>query len=211
MALTTSAPEETSVAHLQAGRRIEYLTIAWTSAEAVTGIITGLLAGSVALLGFGIDSVIEAASGGVLLWRLNDLSGTENRERTAHRLVGVGFFILAAYISFDALHDLIARQAPHASYIGIAYAGACIVVMPLLARAKRRIAISLQSNALHADSHQSDICTYLSVILLVGLALNAMLGWWWADPVAALCMVPILIREGFSGLRNESCSHHHLT
>ena len=115
MALTNSAPEETRIVHMQAGRRIEYLTIAWTSVEAVIGIIAGLLAGSVALLGFGIDSVIEVASSGVLLWRLNDLSGTERRENIAHRLVGIGFFILAAYISFDALHDLIAHQSPRDS------------------------------------------------------------------------------------------------
>ncbi len=207
--MTNSAPEETRVVHIQAGRRIEYLTIVWTSVEAIIGIIAGLIAGSVALIGFGIDSVIEVASSSVLLWRLSDRSGAERREEIAHRLVGISFFILAAYISFDALHDLIAHRPPHSSYFGIAYAGACIIVMPLLARAKRRIAFQLNSNALHADSHQSDICTHLSVILIIGLALNALLGWWWADPLAALIMIQIIIREGFSGLRNESCSHHH--
>lgn len=207
--MTNSAPEETLAVQIQAGLRIEYFTIAWTSVEAIIGIITGLLAGSVALIGFGIDSVIEVASSGVLLWRLSDRSGTERREKIAHRLVGISFFILAVYISFNALYDLISHRPPHSSYFGIAYAGACIIVMPLLARAKRRIAIFLDSKALHADSHQSDICTYLSVILIIGLALNALLGWWWADPLAALCMVPIVIREGLSGIRNESCSHHH--
>jgi divalent metal cation (Fe/Co/Zn/Cd) transporter len=168
-----------------------------------------VIAGSVALIGFGVDSGIEVASSIVLLWRLSDRPHAEERENVAHRLVGVGFLALAAYISFDALHDLITHELPRVSYFGIVYAAACIVVMPLLARAKRRVAADLDSDALHADLHQSDICAYLSGILLVGLGLNAFFGWWWADPVAALCMLPIIIKEGFAGLRGESCSHHH--
>jgi divalent metal cation (Fe/Co/Zn/Cd) transporter len=209
MRTTTSTLDFQSAAHTQAGRKVEYLSIAWTSLEAVIGIAAGVLAGSVALIGFGIDSMIEVASSGVLLWRLSDHTHAEDREELAHRLVGVGFLALAAYITFDALHDLIAHEPPRVSYFGIAYAGACIIVMPLLARAKRRAATKLDSDALHADSHQSDICAYLSVLLLVGLGLNALFGWWWADPVAALCMLPIIIKEGFSGLRGESCSYHH--
>jgi divalent metal cation (Fe/Co/Zn/Cd) transporter len=209
MRTTTLAPEEARAAHTQAGRKIEYLSIAWTTLEAVAGIITGVLAGSVALIGFGVDSAIEVASSVVLLWRLADHPHAEQREKVAHRLVGVGFLALAAYISFDALHDLITHEQPRVSYFGIVYAAACIVVMPLLARAKRRIAARLDSDALHADSHQSDICAYLSGILLVGLGLNALFGWWWADPVAALCMLPIIIKEGVAGLRGESCSYHH--
>ena len=195
--------------HIRAGRKIEYLSIAWTSLEGVVGIIAGLLAGSVALIGFGIDSIIEVASSTVLLWRFSDDLHADEREQLAHRLVGICFLALAAYISFDAIHDLITHEPPQVSYFGIVYAGACIIVMPLLARAKRRAAARLNSDALHADSHQSDICAYLSAILLVGLALNALFGWWWADPVAALCMLPIIVKEGISGLRAESCSHHH--
>ena len=209
MRTTTLAPEEARAAHTQAGRKIEYLSIAWTTLEAVAGIIAGVLAGSVALIGFGVDSAIEVASSIVLLWRLSNHPHAEERENVAHRLVGVGFLALAAYISFDALHDLITHELSRVSYFGIVYAAACIVVMPLLARAKRRVAAQLDSDALHADSHQSDICAYLSVILLVGLGLNALFGWWWADPVAALCMLPIIIKEGFAGLRGESCSYHH--
>jgi divalent metal cation (Fe/Co/Zn/Cd) transporter len=209
MRTTTQAPEEARAAHTQAGRKIEYLSIAWTTLEAVAGIIAGVLAGSVALIGFGVDSAIEVASSIVLLWRLADHPHAEQREKVAHRLVGVGFLALAAYISFDALHDLITHEPPRVSYFGIIYAAACIVVMPLLARAKRRVAAQLGSDALHADSHQSDICAYLSVILLVGLGLNALFGWWWADPVAALFMLPIIIKEGVAGLRGESCSYHH--
>jgi divalent metal cation (Fe/Co/Zn/Cd) transporter len=112
-------------------------------------------------------------------------------------------------VSFASLEDLLTYSPPQVSYLGIIYAAACVVVMPWLARAKRRVAASLQSHALHADSHQSDICAYLAVILLGGLGLNALFGWWWADPVAALCMVPIILREAISGLRGQPCAHEH--
>jgi divalent metal cation (Fe/Co/Zn/Cd) transporter len=209
MAASTLSSEDARSAHIRAGRTIEYLSIAWTSLEAAVGVTAGLLAGSIALTGFGIDSVIELASSTVLVWRLSSHPRAEEREKFAHRLVGMGFLMLAAYISVTALYDLIFRDTPGPSYVGVAYAAACIIVMPLLARAKRRIATQIGSDALHADSHQSDICAYLSVILIIGLALNAILGWWWADPVAALCMVPIIIKEGIAGLRNEACSHDH--
>ncbi|OLD58169.1 MAG: hypothetical protein AUI33_17965 [Ignavibacteria bacterium 13_1_40CM_2_61_4] len=209
MAIAISTAAGARAAHTRAGRKIEYLAIVWTSLEAVIGIFIGLLAGSVALIGFGIDSVIEIASSSVLLWRLSDRPRAEDREMMAHRLVGAGFLALAAYISFDAIRDLISQIPVGVSYFGIVYAAACLLVMPLLARAKRRVAAHLSSDALHADSHQSDICAYLSAILLVGLALNALFGWWWADPVAALCMVPIVLREGVRGLRGETCNRYH--
>jgi len=191
----------------RAGRRVEYVSIAWTSLEAIIGVSAGIVAGSVALIGFGADSIIEVASSCVLLWWLAE--GSSNRDRAAHRLVGACFFALAGYIALDASVDLLNRAAPRVSYFGIVYAAACVVVMPVLARAKRRVAARLNSRALHADSHQSDICAYLSIILLLGLALNALLGWWWADPIAALCMLPIIIREGAVGLRGQACSHAH--
>jgi divalent metal cation (Fe/Co/Zn/Cd) transporter len=191
----------------RAGRRVEYVSIAWTSLEAIIGVSAGIVAGSVALIGFGADSIIEVASSCVLLWWLAE--GSSNRDRAAHRLVGACFFALAGCIAFDASVDLLNRAAPRVSYFGIVYAAACVVVMPVLARAKRRVAARLNSRALHADSHQSDICAYLSIILLLGLALNALLGWWWADPIAALCMLPIIIREGAAGFRGQACSHAH--
>ncbi len=193
----------------KSGRKIEYLSVAWTSLEALIGIIAGLIAGSVSLLGFGVDSIIEVVSSMLLIWRLADHPDAEKREATAHRLVGVGFLALGGCIFLEALRQLATHSPPRVSYFGMAYALASIVVMPLLARAKRRVAAQLGSHALHADSHQSDICAYLAVILLVGLSLNALLGWWWADPVAALCMVPIILKEGVSGMRGEPCSHHH--
>ena len=195
--------------HRRAGLRIEFLSIGWTGLESIVGIITGILAGSVALISFGFDSVIEVASSLVLVWRLSDASAAENREQFAHRLVGVCFLALALYVSFEALKDLLTRSSPRVTYLGIIYAAACVIVMPLLARAKRRAATNLQSYALHADSHQSDICAYLAVILLGGLGLNALFGWWWADPLAALCMVPIILREGIGSLRCEPCTHVH--
>jgi divalent metal cation (Fe/Co/Zn/Cd) transporter len=184
------------------GRNLEYLTIGWNSLEAVAAIGAGVLAGSIALVGFGFDSVIESLSGGVLLWRL--FAG-KHREKLALRLVGISFLILAAYVGFDAIKSLILREPPEASYIGIGIAALSLVVMPILARAKRKIAVSLSSRALLADSRQTDICAYLSAILLGGLLFNAIFGWWWADPVAALIMIPIIVKEGIEGLRGETC------
>jgi divalent metal cation (Fe/Co/Zn/Cd) transporter len=200
---------ETLAVHRRAGRKIEFLSIGWTALESIVGIIAGAIAGSVALISFGIDSVIEVASSLVLVWRLSDASVAEDREAFAHRLVGACFLALAIYVSFEALKDLLTHSSSRVTYLGIIYAVACVIVMPLLARAKRRVAANLQSDALHADSHQSDICAYLAVILLGGLGLNALFGWWWADPLAALCMVPIILREAISGLRGQACTHEH--
>lgn len=190
---------------LRRGRRLEYLTIGWNSLEAIVSIVAGLLAGSIALVGFGIDSVIETSSGAVLLWRLQDGDHGDGRERIALRLVGVSFLALAAYVGFEAIKSLVRREPPSATYLGIGVAALSLIVMPLLARAKRRVAAELNSRALKADSRQTDICAYLSAILLVGLGLNALFGWWWADPVAALTMLPLIIKEGIGGLRGEVC------
>jgi divalent metal cation (Fe/Co/Zn/Cd) transporter len=189
------------------GKRLEYLTVVWNSLEGLIAVAAGLLAGSVALVGFGIDSAIEVSSGAALLWRLH-LDSPERRERAeqvALKLVGVSFLALAAYVTYDAVSSLVRREAPEASYTGIALAALSLVVMPLLARAKRRVAAGLRSRALQADSRQTTICAYLSAILLGGLILNALLGWWWADPVAALVMIPIIAKEGVAALRGETC------
>lgn len=199
--------ETTRAASVRRGRALEYLTIGWNSLEGLIAIASGLFAGSIALVGFGVDSVIEVSSGAALLWRLH-LDSPERRERAeqvALKLVGVSFLLLAAYVAFDAVKSLVYREVPEASYIGIALAALSLAVMPLLARAKRRVAAEIGSRALQADSRQTDICTYLSAILLGGLILNALLGWWWADPVAALIMVPIIVKEGVEALRGETC------
>jgi len=184
------------------GRRLEYFTIGWNSLEAIVSIGAGVIAGSIALLGFGVDSVIETLSGAVLLWRL--VSG-EHREQIALRLVGVSFLLLAGYVAFDAVKSLLLRETPDARHVGIGLATLSLIVMPLLARAKRRVAVSLKSRALEADSRQTDICAYLSAILLAGLGMNALFGWWWADPVAGLVMIPIIAKEGIEALRGETC------
>ena len=202
VAIGRSAPRAASV---RRGRRLEYLTIAWNSLEAVAAIGAGLMAGSIALVGFGVDSVIETSSGAVLLWRLRDGGRGEARERIALRLVGVSFLLLAAYVAYDAIKSLVTREPPEASYIGIGVAALSLVVMPLLARAKRRVAAEINSRAMQADSRQTDLCAYLSAILLAGLALNALFGFWWADPVAGLVMTPIITKEGVHALRGETC------
>lgn len=189
-------------ADVRRGRNLEYLTIGWNSLEAIVAIGAGILVGSIALLGFGFDSIIESLSGAILLWRL--FAG-EHREQLALKLVGVSFLVLAAYVTFDAGKSLILREPPDASYVGIGLAVLSLIVMPILARAKRCVAAKLNSRALKADSRQTDICAYLSAILLAGLSLNALFGWWWADPVAGLVMIPIIAKEGFEALRGETC------
>jgi divalent metal cation (Fe/Co/Zn/Cd) transporter len=193
------------------GLRLEYLTIGWNTLEALVAVIAGFLAGSIALVGFGLDSVIETFSGATLLWRLHvdhDEERRERAERLALRLVGVSFLALALYVAIDALKSVITHDRPDESFPGILLAIVSLIVMPLLARAKRRVASGIDSDALHADSRQTDICAYLSAILLGGLLLNALLGWWWADPLSALIMVPIIAREGVSALRGKTCACH---
>ena len=190
------------------GKRLEYFTLAWNSFEAVVALISGVLAGSIALVGFGLDSVIEMASAGILLWRFRadgDPERRERAERTAHRLVGVCFLLLAAYVAVESVRALWIKAQPERSLPGILIAIAAVVVMPVLGRAKRRVSAQLGSRALHADSRQADFCAYLSAILLAGLLLHALLGWWWADPAAALVMVPIIAHEGVRGLRGQAC------
>jgi len=174
--------------------------------EGVISVSSGLVAGSIALVGFGVDSFIESLSGAVLLWRLylDDLERRERAEAVALRIVGVSFLSLAAYVGFDAIKSFIYREPPEASYVGIALAALALAVMPLLARAKRKVAAKITSRALEADSRQTDLCAYLSAILLGGLLLNAAFGWWWADPIAALVMTPIIAKEGVEALRGET-------
>lgn len=190
------------------GRRLEYFTIAWNCLEGVVAIVAGLAAGSISLVGFGIDSFIEVTSGATLLWRMSvdaDVDRRERNERLALRTVGVCFIALAAYIAYESIGDLTRRQAPEHSIPGIVLACVSLLVMPLLARAKRKVGTALRSAAMHADAKQTDFCVYLSTILLVGLLMNAAFGFWWADPVAALVMVPIIAKEGLEGIRGEVC------
>ena len=198
--------ERASIA--ERGKRLEYFTLAWNTLEGAIAIVAGLIAGSVSLVGFGIDSAIEVTSGATLLWRMNVDADPKHRERIealALRIVGVCFLALAAYVGSEALLDLLHRQHPERSLVGIVLAIASLLVMPLLARAKRHVGSQLGSGAMVADAQQTQFCAYLSAILLGGLVLNALFGLWWADPAAALVMVPIIAREGVESLRGEKC------
>jgi divalent metal cation (Fe/Co/Zn/Cd) transporter len=190
------------------GRKLEYFTVAYNSTEGLISIIAGVVAGSVSLVGFGLDSMIEVTSGVALLWRLHhDLneSHREAVERMTLRIVAWCFIALAVYIAFDSGLSVIQHEKPERSILGIVVALVSVVVMPLLARAKRRVAKGIGSAAMKADSRQADFCTYLSAILLGGLVLNAFLGWWWADPVAGLVMVPIIAKEGVDSIGGKGC------
>jgi divalent metal cation (Fe/Co/Zn/Cd) transporter len=189
-------------------RVVACFTIGYNTLEGVTSIVAGLIARSVSLVGFGLDSLIEVTSGAALLWRLHhdlDLSRREQVERAALRTVGACFIALALYILYESGSMLIRHVPPKRSIFGIVIAAISVIVMPLLARAKRRVARQIGSGAMHADSKQADFCSYLSATLLGGLLLNAMLGWWWMDPAAGLVMVPIIGKEGIDGLRAETC------
>ncbi len=193
--------------------RLEYLTVAWNVLEGLIGVAAAIAAGSVALLGFGIDSFVETASGGVLIWRLVSERGTrdpeaiESLERSARRLVGASLFLLAAYIAVDAGWTLWRRERPHPTIVGIVLTAVSLGVMVWLARAKRRAAAALGSRALEADSFQTTACWWLSLVALGGIGLNAACGWWWADPVAALGMTVFIVREGLEAWRAEDpCS-----
>jgi len=204
----TAVMDRTAV--VRRGRRLEYFTIAWNAVEGLVAVIAGAFAGSVSLVGFGIDSSIEVTSGAVLLWRMSVDADVQRRQRNEIRalnIVGACFLALAAYITYESAMDLWSKKTPEQSIPGIILACVSLVVMPLLSRAKRNVGRALSSAAMHADAKQTEFCTYLSGILLAGLLLNALLGFWWADPVAGLVMVPIIAKEGIEGLRGKACDH----
>jgi len=207
MSMQTDVAER-RLAIVDHGRRLQYLTIAWNSAECLISIGAGLIAGSVALVGFGLDSAIEVASSLAAVWRLardQDEAERERAERRALRIIGACFMALALYVAIDAIKALVSRETPAVSTVGIIVAALSLVVMPILVRLKRRVAAQLDSGALEAETRQTAVCAYLSAILLVGLALNAWLGWWWADPLAGLAMVPLIAKEGVEALRGKTC------
>ncbi len=197
-------------AHVQRGLRLEYITLSYNVIEAVVSITAGLIAGSIALVGFGVDAVIESISGAVMLWRLkmDDHHRREEFEQRALRLIGYSFLLLAAYVGYEAAEKLWNREAPERSIPGIVLACCSLAIMPILARKKRAVSCQIGSGAMAADAKQTLLCSYLSAILLGGLLLNATLGWWWADPVAGLIMTPIIAREGWLALKGEGCSCH---
>lgn len=202
-----TVPAPVRAAAVRHGQRLTWATIAYNSLEAVLSIGAGIIAGSVALVGFGLDSVLELTSSIAGLWRLRADSTPAHRaraERLALRTIGLCFLLLAGYVFIDAVRTLLWRRTPDESPIGIAIAVGSLAIMPMLARAKRRVAAQLASRALTAEARQTQLCTYLSAVLLAGLALNALLGWWWADPVAGLAMVPLIAWEGIEAVRGRT-------
>jgi divalent metal cation (Fe/Co/Zn/Cd) transporter len=196
------------VAVVRAGRWLQYATMTWNAAECVVALAAGFVAGSIALVGFGFDSAIEVTSGLAALWRLwrdPDEARREASERRALQIIGVCFLLLAAYVLHDAIAALVGGNAPEHSTVGIVLAGLSLIVMPLLVHYKRQVANRLRSGALEAEARQTQVCAYLSAILLAGLGLNAWLGYWWADPLAGVAMVPIIAWEGLEAVRGRTC------
>lgn len=198
---------------LKRATRLEWLTVGWNLIEGVIAVSAAVASGSVALLGFGLDSGVESASGLVLLWRLGaerrggalSAERIEQLDRRAHRLVALTLFLLAAYIALDSTAALWRGERSETSSVGIVLVTVSILVMRWLAHAKADAARKLGSRALEADSFQTLACWWLSIVALAGLGLNAALGWWWADPVAALGIVALIIREGIEAWRGEGC------
>jgi divalent metal cation (Fe/Co/Zn/Cd) transporter len=188
---------------------LSYFTVAYNLAEGLLSLLAGALAGSIALVGFGLDSAVESASGALMIWRFRraDLpeEESERREARATRLVGYTFFLLAAYVLYECAEKLLRHEAPAASLVGIGIAFLSLILMPILSGAKRRTGESLGSRALVADSRETLACAWLSAALLVGLGLNYLWGLWWADPVAGLVVVGFLVKEGRCALRGEEC------
>lgn len=178
----------------------------WHVVEFAVAIGAGIAAGSVALIGFGIDSVIEALAGGVIVWLFSGGRGASHEaERRAQQLIAAGYALLVAYIAVEAVRDLLGSHHPEVSWVGIGLAAFTAPTMPLLARAKRGVGRRLNSSAALFEASQNMICAYLSIALLVGLLANALVGWWWADPVAALVIAAVAAKEGTEAWRGDSC------
>jgi divalent metal cation (Fe/Co/Zn/Cd) transporter len=187
-------------------RQLAWLGLGWHLVEAAVAIAAGVMAGSVALIGFGADSLVEAAAGTVVLWLMAGMRSSSRRaERRAQQLVAASFVVLAAYVGAEATRNLVAGHHPDASWLGIVLSAVTLATMPPLAAAKRRVGVRLGSSAATSESRQTMLCAYLSAALLLGLATNATLGWWWADPLAALVIAAVAVREGRDAWRGRAC------
>jgi divalent metal cation (Fe/Co/Zn/Cd) transporter len=188
-------------------RLLAWLGLGWHAIEAAVAIGAGVAAGSIALVGFGADSLIESVAGFVLLWRLaGRRSESEAAERRAQKLIALSFYVLAAYVAVEAVRNLATGEHPDTSYVGIALAVAALVTMPPLAIAKARVGDRLGSSATKSEGRQNMLCAYLSIALLVGLSANALFGAWWADPLTALLIAGVAVREGREAWRGDACS-----
>jgi len=197
-------PPSRRTALVRRARLLAAASVAYNVAEAVVAISSGRVADSTALVGFGLDSTVEVMSGLVILWQFGH-AVPEEREHLARRLIAVSFFALAAYVTVESVRAVVARDQPDTSVVGITLAALSLAVMPLLSRWQRHTGRELGSGAVVADGAQTLLCTYLSAVLLVGLLANALLGWWWLDPVAALVIAAVAVREGRSNWRGDAC------
>jgi divalent metal cation (Fe/Co/Zn/Cd) transporter len=188
-------------------RFLARLGLAWHAVEAAVAIAAGVTASSIALIGFGADSLVESLAGVVLLWRLGERRAqSEDAERKAQRLIGLTFWLIAAYVGIEASRSLFGGDEPSVSYVGIALAAVTLATMPPLAAAKARVAQQLGSAATRSEGRQNLLCAYLSAALLIGLGANAAFGWWWADPATALLIAGVAINEGREAWRGEGCT-----
>jgi len=203
----TSVADLDRTARIRLGRRAKVLaglSVTYNVVEAIVAISAGLAASSIALIGFGLDSVVEVSSGLIILWQFSHKL-PESREHQALRMLAFSFFALAVYVGFESARALVFGNAPDPSTVGIGLAAASLVVMPFISLAQRRTGRALGSNAIYADGTQTLLCTYLSAVLLVGLVLNATLGWSWADPIAGLVIAGVAVREGVDAWNGEGC------
>jgi divalent metal cation (Fe/Co/Zn/Cd) transporter len=191
-------------------RRARFLArmgLAWHAIEAAVALAAGVAASSIALIGFGADSVVESIAGVVLLWRLGERRArSEEAEQRAQRLIGLTFWLIAAYVGAEAIRSLIDGDEPSVSYVGMALAAVTLATMPALAAAKARVAHQLGSAATRSEGRQNLLCAYLSAGLLIGLGANAAFGWWWADPATALLIAGVAVNEGREAWRGEGCA-----
>jgi divalent metal cation (Fe/Co/Zn/Cd) transporter len=188
-------------------RLLAWSGIAWHVVEFLIALLAGLAAGSIALIGFGADSLIEAIAGFVVIWLFTGRRiGSSHAERRAQQMIAVSFYVLAAYVSVESIRTLVNTDHPQVSWVGIGLAAFTAITMPLLARAKRHVGAKLHSAATVKEASQTSLCAYLSVALLVGLGANALFGWWWADPLAALVIAAVALREGRESWRGEGCA-----
>ena len=183
---------------------LEYASMAWMTAEAAVAVTAGVLASSIALVGFGLDSVIEFFAAAIVVWQLRGEEEGQERETRAVRLIGVTFFALALYLAVEGIRDLATKARPGQSAAGLAVAGAALVVMPALAVAKRRTGRALGNRTLIADSAETAFCAFTSAATLLGVGLSSWLGWWWADPAAALVIAALAVKEGFEAWKDDT-------
>lgn len=199
-------PGEDRAALVSRAKLLAWIGLGWHGIEATVAIGAGIVAGSIALVGFGADSLVEAGAGLILIWRFaGGRSGSEEAERRAQMLIALSFYVIAAYVGVQAARNLIAGDHPDVSYVGIVLSAVTLATMPPLAIAKARVGERLGSAATKSEGRQNMLCAYLSAALLIGLGANALLDWWWADPVTALVIAAVAVREGRDAWRGESC------